>query len=63
MLIMRRAATPVTEEQIENLKGWAWKQWDYLGTGDDECPFEWKSTDWGVLEDKLVAVDYAATAV
>jgi hypothetical protein len=62
ILIMRRAATPVTQAQINELKERAWCKWDYLGAGDDECPFEWKPSDWGVLDGRLVAVDYAATA-
>ena len=63
ILIMRRAATPVTQAQIDELKSQAWSKWDYLGLGDDECPFEWKPHDWGVLDDRLVAVDYGATAI
>ena len=59
---MRRAATPVTEDQVKELKANAWSEWDYLGDPDDECPFEWKRSHWGVLDDRLVAVDYAATA-
>ena len=62
VLVMRRAATPATEDQVKELKANAWSEWDYLGDPDDECPFEWKRSDWGVLDDRLVAVDYAATA-
>jgi len=51
-------------DQIEDLKMRAWSEWDYLGSNanDDECPFEWKPSDWGDLNGRLVAVDYAATA-
>lgn len=63
VLIMRRAATPVSQDQIDELKVRAWREWDYLGPADDECPFEWKRSDWGVLDGALVAVDYAATAL
>jgi hypothetical protein len=61
--IARRAATPITQAQLDGLKRdqRAWNEWDYLGPEDDECPFEWKPTDWGVLDGRLVAVDYAAT--
>jgi len=61
---MSRAATPVTQDQIEDLKMRAWSEWDYLGSNanDDECPFEWKPSDWGDVNGRLVAVDYAATA-
>jgi hypothetical protein len=62
VLIMRRAATPITGAQLQALKAAAWSKWDYLGPGDDECPFEWKLDDWGTLNGRLIAVDYAATA-
>ena len=57
--IARRAKTPITQEQLENLKrdNQAFEQW---GPGGDECPFEWKPTDWGILDELVVAVDYAA---
>jgi hypothetical protein len=60
--IARRAGTPVTQAEVNDLKKnlTAWSEWDYAGAGDDECPFEWKPTDWGYLNGRLVAVDYAA---
>jgi hypothetical protein len=61
VLIMRRAATPITQVQIDELKARFWKEWDYLGLGDDGHPFEWKLSDWGVLDERLVAVDYGVT--
>lgn len=33
--------------------------WDYRGPGDDESPFERKANDWGWLDGRPVAVDYA----
>jgi hypothetical protein len=33
--------------------------WDYRGPGDDETPFEPQAKDWGWLDDRPVAVDYA----
>jgi hypothetical protein len=36
-------------------------EWDYAGPSDDGLPFEWKPSDWGYLDDRVVAVDYAAT--
>jgi hypothetical protein len=39
--------------------GLAWKGWDYLGPGDDDQPFEPKAMDWGWLDGRPVAVDYA----
>ena len=62
VLIMRRALTPVNQAQIDRLKTSAWFDWDYMGPNDDECPFEWKPSDWGILNGSSVAVDYAATA-
>ena len=61
--IARRAATPITQEQLDGLRlnQRACNEWDYFGPDDDECPFEWKRTDWGMLNGGLVAVDYAAT--
>ena len=61
VLVMRRAETPVSQDQVDERIANAWSEWDYLGDQDDGCPFEWKRSDWGVLDGKLVAVDYAAT--
>ena len=60
--IMRRAITPVTKGALDERKGVAWLEWDYAGPSDDGLPFEWKPSDWGYLDDRVVAVDYAATA-
>jgi hypothetical protein len=65
ILVMRRAKTPITQAQLEELKSLetgAFRKWDYSGQGDDCCPFEWKPDDWGMVNGKIVAVDYAATA-
>lgn len=35
--------------------------WDYQGPGDDGWPFEPKAEDWGMLNGRLVAVDYSLT--
>jgi hypothetical protein len=61
---MRRAKTPVAQPQLEQLRSpetGAFRKWDYLGQGDDDCPFEWKPDDWGMMDGRIVAVDYAAT--
>lgn len=34
-------------------------KWDYGGPSDDGWPFEPKALDWGILDGRLVAVDYA----
>ena len=60
--IMRRATTPVTKGALDERKAVAWLEWDYAGPSDDGLPFEWKPSDWGYLDGRVVAVDYAATA-
>jgi hypothetical protein len=53
---MRYAATPVTQAQANERKANAWSEWDYEGPGDDEHPFEWKLSDWGVLRGRARAM-------
>jgi hypothetical protein len=60
LLIARRAETPITQGQLADRKAHAFDEW---GVGDDEYPFEWKPTDWGILDGRIVAVDYAATVL
>ncbi len=59
--IMRRASTPATQGELDERKAVAWLEWDYAGPGDDGHPFEWKPSDWGYLDGRIVAVDYAAS--
>jgi len=59
-----KAATPLTQSEFDELRASGslpeWSDWDYLGCGDDGWPFEThKPDDWGWLNGKLVAVDYA----
>jgi len=61
--IMRRAATPITRVELEERKARAFFEWDYAGAGDDGHPFEWKPSDWGYIDGRVVAIDYAATAI
>ena len=42
------------------LKSGGYPDWDYNGIGDEGHPFEWSAGDWGWLDGKLVALDYAA---
>jgi hypothetical protein len=37
--------------------------WDYQAGADDSEPFESKAPDWGILDGRVVAVDYAADAL
>jgi hypothetical protein len=39
------------------------ERWDYGGPGDDPDPTEPKRADWGMLEGRLVAIDYCAPAI
>jgi hypothetical protein len=43
---------PITQVQLDELKAKAWYEWDYAGIGDDGQPFEWKVSDWGILNGK-----------
>jgi hypothetical protein len=59
LLIARRAASPLTAAQVDELNAWDFSaEWDYLPP-DDEHPFEPKPDNWGMLDGGLVAVDYA----
>jgi hypothetical protein len=60
--IMRRADSPITRGALDERKAVAWLEWDYAGPGDDGHPFEWKPSDWGYLDGRVVAIDYGATA-
>jgi len=52
----------LVEPALDERKAVAWLEWDYAGPSDDGLPFEWKPSDWGYLDGRVVAVDYAATA-
>ena len=59
---MRRADSPITRGALDERKAVAWLEWDYAGPEDDGHPFEWKPSDWGYLDGRVVAIDYGATA-
>jgi len=60
-ILLARRAEPVSEEEFK--RDWLKRAlaWDYRGPGDESFPFECKAIDWGKLEGRLVAVDYANT--
>jgi hypothetical protein len=60
-LLVMRAATPLTEMMSEEEYQDAWETWDYM-PGEDSCPFEPKASDWGWLDEKMVALDYSTPA-
>ena len=57
VLIMKRAEQVSTDFDFLQQP-----DWDYLSNGDDPCPFEPKGQDWGLLEGRIVAVDYGIDA-
>jgi hypothetical protein len=62
LMAMSRRARPLSEEEkdhfldTDKFPDWDWEQ----GSPDNSHPFEWKASDWGMLDDRLVALDYAA---
>jgi hypothetical protein len=56
--VMRRATPLTRKQQLELLEHHAFPDWDYMPPGPKE-PFEYKESDWGYLNGKLVALDYA----
>jgi len=61
VLVMRRANPMTYDEHRKYVRdaGLMDRAWDYRGPGDDGSPFERKANDWGWLDGKPVAVDYA----
>jgi hypothetical protein len=58
-LVMMRA-TPISEEEKDHLIDTnGFPDWDYVPP-DEPAPFEYKASDWGRLEGRLVALDYSA---
>jgi hypothetical protein len=62
-IIMQRAQ-PLSEDEAERLRNTrGFPDWDYVPPGN-ECPFEFKASDWGLLPDgRLVALDYSMPAL
>jgi hypothetical protein len=61
-LVMKRAK-PLSEEEKEHLIDVnGFPDWDYVPP-DETAPFEYKASDWGWLEGRLVALDYSAPAL
>jgi hypothetical protein len=55
--IMRRAVPLTREDQLRRLKTDDFPDWDYQPGGPPE-PFEYKESDWGYLDGRLVSLDY-----
>lgn len=61
---LRPRAKPTSQAEADHLlKTGGYPDWDYAGIGDDPCPFEWSAGDWGWLDGKLVALDYAVSGL
>ena len=59
-VLLMRAASPITEAEAAELRATrSFPDWDYIGSNDEECPFEPKASDWGRLNGRLVALDYS----
>jgi hypothetical protein len=61
-LIVMTAAVPLTETEKDKLiDSDGFPDWDYM-PGEDGEPFEYKASDWGWIEGRLVALDYSTPA-
>ena len=61
--LLMPAARPLTEKERDNL--WetdGFPDWDYMPPDETE-PFEYKPSDWGWLNGRLVALDYSSPAL
>jgi hypothetical protein len=64
LAVVMQRARPLSEDEAERLRNTrGFPDWDYVPP-DDECPFEFKASDWGRLPDgRLVALDYSMPAL
>lgn len=63
VLLVMPAARPLTEEEAQfHQDADSFPDWDYW-PGDPTEPFEYKASDWGLLDGHLVALDYSAPAI
>jgi hypothetical protein len=59
--LLMQAARPLTEQERDHL--WetdGFPDWDYMPPNDEGEPFEYKPSDWGWLDGRLVALDYSS---
>ena len=59
--VMPRAVPLTREDQLRRLANDDFPDWDYMPCGPGE-PFEYKESDWGYLDGRLVALDYAGAS-
>ncbi len=61
LVLVQRAADPLSEAEAHDLRSNdGFPDWDYVPP-DDGCPFEFKASDWGWFNRRLVALDYSAS--
>jgi len=58
VLLVMRAAVPLSETMSPKEYQEAFEKWDYM-PGEDGCPFEPKESDWGWYDGRHVALDYS----
>ena len=61
LVLIMRAAQPLSEMMSPEAYEEAVEQWDYM-PGDDSCPFEPKASDWRWYSGRCVALDYSTPA-
>jgi hypothetical protein len=61
VLVMASARTLSAADHEELLDNDGFPDWDYM-PGEDGQPFEFKVSDWGRLNGRLVALDYSTPA-
>ena len=59
--IMRRAVPLTQDDQLNRIATDDFPDWEYMPGGPGE-PFEYKESDWGYLDGRLVALDYAGAS-
>jgi hypothetical protein len=57
--VMERAVPLDEHEKDDFIREDSFPDWDYRGPEDISEPFEYKASDWGWIEGRLVALDYA----
>jgi hypothetical protein len=63
-LLAARAARPLSEKERDHLwETGGFPDWDYMPLDDEGEPFEYKPSDWGWLDGRVVALDYSAPAL
>lgn len=63
LVLIMPTATPLSEQEAEaRREADTFPDWDYW-PGNPTEPFEYKASDWGMLDGRLVALDYSAPAI